>query len=216
MLWNSLSSISSLIIGLLSSILSSPCMNPSAPLVKVMGSLSLEDSLLKLPLSYQSSSLSLCQSINQGIQLPWTLPPPSSPTPLKTQSTHTTTQLDDTKKKCRNHKYGLTKSRPHCWPSSPPTKAKLQAMSLFWKLEGGVGLLEVMDCFQKALDLANVKLEHDVMGCPDCWVNGDIVYCARSWFHPNHPYHKCPSWQSCYCLAPEFGGLSEYPDHMCQ
>ena len=75
-------------------------------------------------------------------------------------------------------------------------------MSLFWKLEGEVGLLGAMDCFQKALNSANVELEHNVMGCSNCWVNGDIVYCARSQFHPNHPYHKCPGWQSCYCLAP--------------
>ena len=34
-----------------------------------------------------------------------------------------------------------------------------------WKLEGEVGLIEMMGCFQKALDLANVELEHDVMGC---------------------------------------------------
>lgn len=80
---------------------------------------------------------------------------------------------------------------------------------------GGSGSLEVMDCFQKALDSANMELEHDVMGCSDCWVNGDIVYCAQSRFHLNHHYHKCPSFQSCYCLAPEIGGLSKYPDHMC-
>lgn len=43
-----------------------------------------------------------------------------------------------------------------------------------------MGLLEAMDCFQKALDLANIELEHKVMGCKDCWVTGDIVYCAMN------------------------------------
>ena len=63
-------------------------------------------------------------------------------------------------------------------------KVKLQAISLFWKLEGEVGLIEVMECFQKVLDLANVELEHDVMGCQECWVNGDIVYCAWGYYNP--------------------------------
>ena len=89
-------------------------------------------------------------------------------------------------------------------------------MSLFWKLEGKVGLVEVMDYFWKALDSANVELEYDIMGCQECWVNGDIVYCVQSWYNPQHPYHKCPPWQSCYCLTPEFGSLSEYSDHICQ
>ena len=88
-------------------------------------------------------------------------------------------------------------------------------MSLFWKLESQAGLLEVTSCFQKAIDSWNVELEHDMLGCKDCWVNGDIVYCERSRYHPNHPYHKCPSWQSCYCLALQYDGLSEYSDHLC-
>ena len=45
---------------------------------------------------------------------------------------------------------------------------------------------------------------HDVMGCQDCWVHSDIVYCEKSKYHPNHSYHCCPPWQNCYCLAPEY------------
>lgn len=45
--------------------------------------------------------------------------------------------------------------------------------------------------FQKALDSANVELKNDVM---NCWVNGDILYCALSRYNPQHPYHKCLPW----------------------
>ena len=48
------------------------------------------------------------------------------------------------------------------------------------------------------------ELEHDMMGCRDCWVHGDIVYCKKSKYHLNHPHHRCPPWQNCYCLAPEY------------
>ena len=77
-------------------------------------------------------------------------------------------------------------------------------MSLFWKLEREIGLQEALDCFQKAVDSGREELEHDVMSCRDCWVHGDIVYCERNKYHPNHPYHWCPPWQNCYCLAPEY------------
>ena len=72
-----------------------------------------------------------------------------------------------------------------------------ESLSLFWKLEREISL-------QEALDLGKEEIEHDVMGCRDCWVHGDIVYCEKSKFHPNHPHHHCPPWQNCYCLAPEY------------
>ena len=61
-------------------------------------------------------------------------------------------------------------------------------------------------------------MEHDVMGCRDCWVHGDIVYCEKSKFHPNHPHHHCPPWQNCYCLAPEYSSdlSAPQPSLYCQ
>ena len=48
-------------------------------------------------------------------------------------------------------------------------------MSLFWKLEREIGLQEALECFQKAVDSRKEELEHDVMGCRDCWVQVDVV-----------------------------------------
>ena len=70
-----------------------------------------------------------------------------------------------------------------------------------------MGPLGVIDCFQKVLDLANVELEHNMMGCGYCWINGDVMYCAQSWYNP--------PWQNCYHLTPKFDGPSEYLDHTC-
>ena len=61
-------------------------------------------------------------------------------------------------------------------------------MSLFWKLEREIGLQEALECFWRAVDSGKEELEHDVMGCQDCWAHGDIVYCEKSKFHPNHPF----------------------------
>ena len=100
--------------------------------------------------------------------------------------------------------YGLKKRGQRYRPSSPITRAKRESMSLFWKLEREIGLQEALECFQKVVDLGKEELEHDVMGCRDCWVQGDVVYCEKRKFHPNHLHHRCPPWQNCYCLAPEY------------
>ena len=46
---------------------------------------------------------------------------------------------------------------------------------LFWRLEREIGLQEALECFQRAVDLGKEELDHDVMGCRDFWVHGDIV-----------------------------------------
>ena len=48
-------------------------------------------------------------------------------------------------------------------------------MSLFWKLEREIGLQEALECFHKVVDSGKEELDHDVMGCQDRWVHGDIV-----------------------------------------
>ena len=109
--------------------------------------------------------------------------------------------------------YGLTKRGQCSRPSSPITKVKRESLSLVWRLEREVGLQEVLECFQKVFDSGREGAEHDVMSCRDCWVNGDVVYCEQSKYHPNHTYHCCPSWQNCYCLALEYSSdLTCYPD----
>ena len=71
----------------------------------------------------------------------------------------TITQQDGVSKKQKEQrsKLGLQMKGLCYWPSLPPTRVKLEAMGLFWKLESQVGLLEVMSCFQKAIDLGNVS-----------------------------------------------------------
>src|ERR1700743_2916604 len=157
---------------------------------------------------YQLPSLSLCLALDEGRPLlvlhpsllllmttPLLTPPPTHSMSKSACSTWHKDQMD---------LYGLMKRGQRCKPSSPITQAKRESMSLFWKLEREIGLQEALECFQKAVDLGREELEHDVMSCRDCWVHGDIVYCERSKYHPNHPYHQCPPWQNCYCLAPEY------------
>ena len=163
---------------------------------------------------YPLPSPSLRLALDEGQPLPVLHPslplptttPPSSLTPLLTPPP-TRSMLKgarSARRKDRMDLYGPMKRGQRCRPSSPITQAKRESMSLFWKLEREIGLQEALDCFQKVVDSGREELEHDVMSCWDCWVHGDIVYCERSKYHPNHPYHQCPPWQNCYCLAPEY------------
>ena len=199
-----------------------PFTTPSAGLVEGMGSLSLDSTPPLHLLPYVLPSPSLCLTLDKGLPLPAlhpslppavTIPPPSL-TPLPAPQTHSMSK-QECSEQCKDQMdlYGPTKRGQYCRPSSPITKAKQESLSLFWKLEREVGLQKALDCLQKVLDSGREELEHDAMSCRDCWMNVDIVYCERSKYHPNHLYHHCPSWQNCYCLAPEYNSdLSCYLD----
>ena len=182
-------------------------MTPSARLVEEMGNLSLDLTMPPLLLPCQLPSPSLHLTLDKGCPLLLLHPslPSSAMTPPPSSTPPPILQICCmSKQECfKQHKdwrdlYGLTKRGQHCRPFSPIRRGKQESMSLFWRLEREVGLQEVMDCFQKALDFGKEELEHDAMSCRDCWVNGDIVYCERSKYNPNHPYHCCPPWQNCY------------------
>ena len=202
-------------------------MTPSAELVEGMGSLSLINyNQPQLLPPYQLPSPSLHLTLDKGQPLPVlhpslplpTMTPPSSPTPQTTPPlTHSMSNIEHSKwHKAQRALCGPTKKGQCCRPSSPITRAKRETMSLFWKLEREIGLQEVLECFQRAVDSGKEELEHDVLGCRDCWVQGDVVYCKKRKFHPNHPYHRCPPWQNCYCLAPGYGsGLSAPHPGLC-
>ena len=180
-----------------------------------MGSLSLinDDQPWLLP-PYQLPSPSLHLALDKGrplpilhpsLLLPMMTPPPSLTPQMTPPPTCSMSNIKHSEQhKARRALCGPTKKGPRCKPSSPIMRAKRETMSLFWKLEREIGLQEALECFQRAVDSGKEEMEHDVMGCRDCWVQGDVVYCEKSKFHPNHPHHCCPPLQNCYCLAPKY------------
>ena len=175
-------------------------MTSSAGLTEGMENLSLtEFDCPQLLPHYQLPSPSLHLALDEGHPLPVlhpclllpTVTPPSSPTPLRTPPpTHSVSKEEHSKQhKAQMDLYGPKKRGQCCKPSSPTLQVKMESVSLFWKLEREISLQEALECFQKVVDSGKEELEHDVMGCQDCWVHGDIVYCERSKYHPNHPHH---------------------------
>ena len=46
------------------------------------------------------------------------------------------------------------------------------------------------------------KVQHDVLGCSDCYVdphNGHMTYCPLSMYNPFHPSHMCLAGAPCSC-----------------
>ena len=66
-------------------------------------------------------------------------------------------------------------------------KSQVEVDVVIWRLEREIGLQEALECFQKVLDSGREEMEQDVMGCQDCWVHSDIVYCERVSFIPTIP-----------------------------
>jgi len=75
----------------------------------------------------------------------------------------------------------------------------MKAKTLYKKLMADYGGLLADEAFWSALELGQVEIFHDVMGCQDCFVGGQIVYCPKSCYNPVHRYHLCPPGEACTC-----------------
>ena len=48
-----------------------------------------------------------------------------------------------------------------------------------------------LDCFEAVWNTEMDEMFHDVMGCHDCVQNREVVYCEKSKYNWNHPFHQC-------------------------
>ena len=63
-----------------------------------------------------------------------------------------------------------------------------------------MGTWEATQAFGEELEMHDIKVNHNVLGCQDCLVEGVPAYCSRSRYHPDHPLHVCPWVGVCPCL----------------
>ena len=63
-----------------------------------------------------------------------------------------------------------------------------------------MGTWEATRAFGEELEMHNIELNHNILGCQDCLVEGVPAYCSRSRSHPDHPLHVCPWVGVCPCL----------------
>ena len=66
-----------------------------------------------------------------------------------------------------------------------------------------MGIWEAKQAFGEELEMHHIELDHDVLGCRDCSIEGSRIYCSQSRYHPNHPLHICPWVGVCGCLTQE-------------
>ena len=65
------------------------------------------------------------------------------------------------------------------------TKAKLEVMKTFQKLQKDMGMDVAMEAFQKVLSTIESDLFHDPLGCLNCQVRDDWKYHKHSCYHPS-------------------------------
>ena len=55
---------------------------------------------------------------------------------------------------------------------------------------GRIGQQAALDCFEAVWNTGMDEMFHDMMGCHDCVQNGEVVYCEKSKYNRNHPFHQ--------------------------
>jgi len=87
-----------------------------------------------------------------------------------------------------------------CKPSKKETHKKMWAQFQIRQYLDMNGLDGVVDRWGKYLDRYGWEVDHDVLGCRDCWSDHGILdYCERSIYSPSHPLHICPDYSDCSC-----------------
>src|SRR6267378_3455604 len=78
-------------------------------------------------------------------------------------------------------------------PQDPSQRLRMQVRRFWQQRQAEFGTLMVQEAFQQTLNDLGVEMNHDVLGCRDCYWNGDVYYyCIQSRHHHEHPYHVCP------------------------
>ena len=47
----------------------------------------------------------------------------------------------------------------------------------------------VEEAFGSCLKEFGIEVSHDVLRCPSCWNQGELLFCRKSWYHPDHSLH---------------------------
>jgi hypothetical protein len=113
--------------------------------------------------------------------------------------------VERTSKKPR--KSPMTRSGQRCHPSSKSCQVQMRLKLEVANLQDKYGF----DLVREGLDSVRRDmfdgLEHDVLGCWDCWVDPvsrDYTYCPQSVYNPFHFAHHCPIDQDCVCKVDPF------------
>ena len=54
-----------------------------------------------------------------------------------------------------------------------------------------MGTWEATCAFREELEMHRIELDHNVLGCQVCSIEGVPSYCPQSRHHPDHPLHIC-------------------------
>jgi hypothetical protein len=158
------------------------------------------------PAPLPTPPLSLRHRQDRGV--PLLQSPPWSPAPVPQMVARTSK---------KERKSPMTRSGQRCRPSSKSRQVRMWLKLEVASLQEKYGF----DLVREGLDSVRRDmfdgLEHDVLGCRDCWVDPvsrDYTYCPQSVYNPFHFAHCCPIDQDCVLrliLSSSFSSPSSFP-----
>ena len=172
------------------------------------------------------SHLSLRVGMDKGVPLPslsspeygpmslspsWSLSPPLPTHHIQAPCWNSSTSEVD-------HGKGLRKGRDSFWrknskpysqgqrvtPRSPAQRLRMEVERFYSRLRSEYGVILAQEAMERSIRDHWVELEHDVLGCPLCYVDpatGEVTFSRCSPFHPAHPFHCCPPFGRHCCLC---------------
>ena len=81
----------------------------------------------------------------------------------------------------------LTKMVP--WDTKQ--RERMRLITEYRRVAKRIGQQAALDCFEVVWRTGVDEMFHDMMGCHDCVQNGEVVYCEKSEYNWNHPFHQC-------------------------
>ena len=134
------------------------------------------------------------QSLRHKLDLPCPLPPSPpltcSPSPI----------LIPTTTFCSFEGSGPIRSWRRSWsgyqtqkmvPWDMKQRERMRLITEYCRVAGRIRQQAALDCFEAVWNTGMDEMFHDVMGCHDCVQNGEVVYCEKSKYNRNHPFHQC-------------------------
>ena len=151
-----------------------------------------------------SSSVPIIPRVQSSKSLPKleSSPHPSPPSEFLDFRSQTWERLEEGARQLSEEEFQALFSRAEGDSSESSTVATDGSGAILFAIAEGVRVILAQEAMEKSIRSHWVELEHDVLGCPLCYVDpatGEVTFCRRSPFHPAHPFHHCSPFSRKCC-----------------
>ena len=141
-------------------------------------------------LSARLRGLSLHHKLDFPCPLPPSLPLTRSPSPILIPTT-TSRPLEGSGPVHSQRRSQSGFQTQKMVPRDTKQWERMRLITEYRRVAGRIGQQAALDCFEAVCRTGVDEMFHDMMECYDCVQNGEVVYCEKSEYNGNHPFHQC-------------------------